>query len=151
MSINFLSPAINEIEREFSRFGAVEVIRLRLNDLHLRVLSGLIGKTLCPIRRDECAAQFDDVGLAVRRFGEPLGEALVLFDEIGLEHGHEILARRARRFAVNENDGNVGALLRLQSLFKADLFARQSQRCATDCPSPSAKSRQLSCRRFTRL
>jgi hypothetical protein len=67
------------------------------------------------------------LAFAVRRRGEPLGGALPLPDEVRLEHGDEILARRARRLAVNEDDGDVRALRRRERLLEADRLARREE------------------------
>ena len=125
--VDFLPLGLEERLHQLLAARGRPVAVLGLDDLHPRMGRDSLLETLLPIDGGSgagAALQFDDVGLAVSRLGEPLGRLLALVDEVGGEQGHVERRVAGLDAAVHQDDGDLGGLGLLENRIPARLDPR---------------------------
>src|SRR5918993_949100 len=109
----YVGVGLYELFHDRLALGPEEFPGLGGNDLHVRVLLELFLEALGAVDRDRgprCSLENGDLGLLIGEVGQEVGGLLSLLEEVRTHEGYVVLARRSRRFTVDQEDRHPGLI-----------------------------------------
>src|SRR5215211_2794860 len=103
----YVGVGLYELFHDRLALGSEEFPGLGGNDLHVGVLLELFLEALGAVDSDRgprCSLENSDLGLLIGEVGQEVGGLLSLLEEVRAHEGYVVLARRSRRFTVDQED-----------------------------------------------